>query len=47
MAQKGGAAGLGLQPGRPRTLTYAPVVRSDLRLLEVDEALLAEISAQG
>ncbi|GFR46025.1 hypothetical protein Agub_g7298 [Astrephomene gubernaculifera] len=41
-------ASLGLAPGQPRALAFAPDgVRTDLRLLEVDEALLAEIIAKG
>lgn len=40
---------LGLKPGQPRAITFAPAggVRSDLRLLEVDEQLLQEIIQKG
>jgi hypothetical protein len=34
---------LRLQPGQPRNLRFAPSVRSDLKLLEVTEELLAEL----
>ncbi|EFJ40141.1 hypothetical protein VOLCADRAFT_108324 [Volvox carteri f. nagariensis] len=39
---------LGLKPGQPRAIAYAADgVRSDLRLLEVDEKLLQEIMEKG
>ncbi|PNH07364.1 putative sister chromatid cohesion protein DCC1 [Tetrabaena socialis] len=40
-------ANLGLMPGNPRNFAFGPSVRCDLRLLEVDEALLTEILEAG
>lgn len=40
-------ASLGLVPGQPRHLAFAPKVRTDLRLMEVDEKLLPELLASG
>lgn len=38
---------LDLKQGNPKFLKFADVVNEDLRLLEVDEALLKEIVANG
>ena len=38
---------LGLKPGKHRTMSFAPNVRSDFRLVEVDEGVLKEIVASG
>lgn len=36
-----------LDKGKPRTLAYAAHLRSDLKLLEVTEELLAELQEKG
>ncbi|KXZ53306.1 hypothetical protein GPECTOR_7g1200 [Gonium pectorale] len=41
------AATIGLVQGQPRAFSFAPGVRSDLRLLQVDETLLQEIVEKG
>lgn len=38
---------LGLAVGKPKHLRFAEEVKDDLRLLEVDEALLQEIVTNG
>ena len=40
-------ADLRLAPGRPRTLAFVEGARKDLRLLELDEALLQELLQSG
>lgn len=38
---------LQLEPGKPRTLRYGEQMRTDLKLLEVDEDLLQELLQNG
>jgi hypothetical protein len=42
-----GSNALELHAGKPRHLNYAPLLREDYKLLEVDEATLKEIADLG
>jgi hypothetical protein len=42
-----GSNAIELHAGKPRHLNYAPVLRDDYKLLEVDEATLKEIVELG